>query len=453
MPIPLTTTILNPIAPSDVTAVGATHFDIYGSGGYRSITTSGAGSLNDQLNAQVSEQRRRVGMLVYDTRVDTYYRLTQVAPGTWAEENFGGSGSVTSVGMSVPSGLNVSPLTITGDGIFAVEIDTSVLTGGIVKSVGGALAPAVAGQDYAAPSHSHPISAINAGVESGKLLGRVSVGSGGVEQITIGTGVNLSAAGELTATGLGGTVTSVTGQAPISVATPDSKTYVVSHATYANVAGTYGSSGDVPIFTVNTSGHITSVAATPIAGFLPLSGGTLTGSISGVAASFGDLTLSGNLTVNGEQTIVNSNTVQVVDKNIELAINATNDSEANAGGITLHGLQDKSFRWLQATDAWTSSEHLELANGKAFRIDGEQVMSKTALGTTVVGSSLTSVGTLTGGTWQANEIGLAYGGTGANLSSAVTGTIFKKGASNVLVAAVAGDDYLSPSSVIDGGTY
>jgi hypothetical protein len=145
-------------------------------------------------------------------------------------------------------------------------------------------------------------------------------------------------------------------------------------------------------------------------GDLILSGATVSG-----FTTTGDVVVGGNLTVNGTTTTVNSTTVTVDDKNIELGATASpTDAGANGGGITLKGTTDKTFNWIDATDAWTSSEHLDLASGKNYYINGAQVLSSTALGSGVVNSSLTSVGTLVSGTWQASVIGTAYGGTGQN---------------------------------------
>jgi hypothetical protein len=67
-------------------------------------------------------------------------------------------------------------------------------------------------------------------------------------------------------------------------------------------------------------------------------------------------------------------------------------------------------------------------------------------------NTITTLGTVGTGTWQASIIGLAYGGTGANLSAASDGTIFKKSGA-ALVAATAGTDYLNDASAIIGGTF
>lgn len=64
-------------------------------------------------------------------------------------------------------------------------------------------------------------------------------------------------------------------------------------------------------------------------------------------------------------------------------------------------------------------------------------------------SSITTLGTITTGVWNATAISVAYGGLG--LTSALTGIV--KGNGSAYSAAVAGTDYLDPSSTIDGGTF
>jgi hypothetical protein len=54
----------------------------------------------------------------------------------------------------------------------------------------------------------------------------------------------------------------------------------------------------------------------------------------------GNLTIEGNLIVNGTTTTVNTATLAIEDKNIELALGSTSNEEADGGGITLKGLQD-----------------------------------------------------------------------------------------------------------------
>jgi hypothetical protein len=135
-------------------------------------------------------------------------------------------------------------------------------------------------------------------------------------------------------------------------------------------------------------------------------------------ATSSHVTVGGNLTVNGTTTTVNSTTLNVDDKNLELGSVATpSDSTADGGGLTLKGATDKTLNWVNATDSWTSSEHFDLASGKSYKINGTNVLSGSSLGSGVTGSSLTSVGTVTSGTWNATTIAVANGGTGATTAA------------------------------------
>jgi hypothetical protein len=121
----------------------------------------------------------------------------------------------------------------------------------------------------------------------------------------------------------------------------------------------------------------------------------------------GSLTVEGNLTVNGDLVTVNTSTVTIEDKNIVLAKQtgiAPTDSNAATGGVILQGASSHVFLWHDAgqgaqassseatsggyndalpalaSQAWTSSEHINLASGKEFKINGVTVLSGTSLG-------------------------------------------------------------------------
>ena len=127
----------------------------------------------------------------------------------------------------------------------------------------------------------------------------------------------------------------------------------------------------------------------------------------------GNVVIPGNFTVQGTTTTIDTTTLVVKDKNIEMgAVGTPTDITADGGGITLKGTTDKTINWIDATDAWTLSEHVNIASGKEYRINGVKVLDATSLGSGVTGSSLTSVGTIGTGTWQGTAVGTAYGGTG-----------------------------------------
>jgi hypothetical protein len=153
---------------------------------------------------------------------------------------------------------------------------------------------------------------------------------------------------------------------------------------------------------------VTSAIQTQLNALAPKADPTFTGTVSAAA-----LTLSGDLTVNGTTTTLNSTTLTIDDKNIVLGdVTTPSDTTADGGGITLKGATDKTLNWVDATDAWTSSEDFNLVSGKVYEIAGTSVLSGSTLGAGVTASSLTSVGTITSGTWNGTTIAVANGGTG-----------------------------------------
>ena len=210
----------------------------------------------------------------------------------------------------------------------------------------------------------------------------------------------------------------------------------------AVTSGSYGAANSVATFTVDAKGRLTAAGNTEISvtasqisdkGTNLVTGLTgtnneITVSNSGVGAVTlslpanvtisNNLTVTGDLIVNGNTTTLNTATLVVEDKNIVLANSASpTDITADGAGITILGATNKTLNWVDGTDAWTSSEHLDLASGKVFKIGTSEVLSNTTLASSVVTSSLTSLGTITVGTWNGTTVGLSYGGTGATTAS------------------------------------
>jgi hypothetical protein len=110
----------------------------------------------------------------------------------------------------------------------------------------------------------------------------------------------------------------------------------------------------------------------------------------------GNVIIGGDLTVSGATSYLDTNTLRVNDKNIELAYGDTpTDAIADGGGITLKGDTDHTINWANSTQAWTSSDDWGVASGKHFHVNNNLVLSGDTLGTGVVNSSLTNVGVLT----------------------------------------------------------
>ena len=299
----------------------------------------------------------------------------------------------------------------------------------------------------------------------------------------------------------------------------DTNTYLTSFTeadTLATVTGRANGATTATAISITNTTASTSTAT----GALIVSGGVGIG---------GALVVGGNLTVNGTTTTINSSTVSVDDRNIELGAVTTvtptgnitansntitglsstanitvgsvivaasgvqsvgipasltvidisspteilvnqaltgsgtatgailtfsgaTDATANGGGITLKGTTDKTILWDSTNTNWTSSENLNIATGKVFKINNTSVLNATTLGTTVVNSSLTKLGTGAGFV-KSDASGNLYADTTAYLSGTVattsggtgitaynTGDILYASAANTLAKLAEGDD-------------
>jgi hypothetical protein len=92
-----------------------------------------------------------------------------------------------------------------------------------------------------------------------------------------------------------------------------------------------------------------------------------------------DVVITGTLTVEGDTTTINSTTLEVDDINITLGKtdNPTDDT-ANNGGITLIGSTNKTLKWEKVSNAWVSSENINLAPGKKLQVGGADVYAPLA---------------------------------------------------------------------------
>lgn len=212
-----------------------------------------------------------------------------------------------------------------------------------------------------------------------------------------------------------------------------------------SVAGNSSSGSAVVTGLASTNGYKVGMTVQVVSGSLTLAGGTtissidsatqitlsvtfggsgtsttlkfgITGSSSnGSAVVTGMLTTIGiipgmNVTVMTGSLTLGATTVLSIDSTTQITLSAnfggsgtatsltfggSTDATANGGGITLKGATDKTIIWDSTNTNFTSTENWNIATGKVYKINNVSMLSATALGSTVVGSSLTSVGNLT----------------------------------------------------------
>ena len=153
---------------------------------------------------------------------------------------------------------------------------------------------------------------------------------------------------------LNGTAVSLGGTASI-----DSSLHVSDGTTSSTVAG----GGTLTI--QGTSNEVT----------VANSSNTLTVGLPDNVTVAGNLTVSGTMTVNGAVTTVNSTTLSVDDKNIELgSVGTPTDTTADGGGITLLGATNKTISWINSTGSWTFNQPINITSG-GLKVGGTEVIN------------------------------------------------------------------------------
>jgi hypothetical protein len=162
----------------------------------------------------------------------------------------------------------------------------------------------------------------------------------------------------------------------VALGTDTTGNYVSQITGSGNGISVSGSGESASVTIENTGVH--SLIGTENEVSVSASSGSITVGLPASVTIQSELNILGNLTVSGSTTTINTQTLIVEDKNIEIGkVEEPTDTTANGGGITLKGATDKTFNWIDATDSWTSSEHIDLANGKVLKHNGTEILSST----------------------------------------------------------------------------
>ena len=219
------------------------------------------------------------------------------------------------------------------------------------------------------------------------VTGTLPVANGGTGITSLGTGI-ATFLGTPSSANLAAALTDEAGSGTVAFTTsPTFVTPALGVATADSINGTTIPSTKTLVVTTDKLNVLAATSSSELAGIISDETGTgalvfantptlVTPNIG--AATGTSLVLSGDLTVNGTTTTINSTEITIDDKNLTLgSVASPTDAGADGGGLTLKGATDKTFSWIDATDSWTSSEHLDLATGKVLKVAGTQVLSAT----------------------------------------------------------------------------
>ena len=156
----------------------------------------------------------------------------------------------------------------------------------------------------------------------------------------------------------------------------------------------------------------------------------------GVGQTSGSVRIRGDLYVDGTEFIVNVDKIQLGDFKIGIATTAGTNALLDGGGLGIGSESiEKTITWNNATSALMSSENWNLASGKHYEINGTDVLTSNTLGSGIINSSLTSVGTLGALTvsGNVNANGNIVGDSATNISgiNSVTATSFYGSGANL----------------------
>lgn len=430
MPTPITGTvrISGPVSPFNVEDTYPATDPQYGLGGLRTVGTT------TDMEA-IPASRRQVGMMVYVSGATAFYSLV----GTTAN-----SGWTTSFQMG--AGANILPLNNTFTGV-------NTFSGGLCAAGGITFNGTVRGRTATFGGLQFK-SFGNTGGEispSNSQIPRINIRMPSENSSIIQTIASEWSLGNQTENGIDVQYeTTLSGNATTGNVVVESNKFIVNAPGGISLGTSLTPSPVSIVSTLTGSTASFSGLLTASAGISASSGvfGTLQ-SNSGATFSANvyvgaTLSVNGNLIVNGTTTTINSTTISVDDKNIELgSVDTPSDATANGGGISLKGATDKTIVWSNTTSgttlaaAWNFNQDINLtkSGNPGYYINGTVVIDGASLGPNIVNSNLTKVGTIATGVWQGTIIGGTYGGTG--LSSYVKGDILYAAASGSVLSKLA----------------
>jgi hypothetical protein len=151
-------------------------------------------------------------------------------------------------------------------------------------------------------------------------------------------------------------------------------------------------------------------------------------------------TITGDLTVSGTTTTINTNNLTVKDKNIIIGnVDSPSNITGDGGGLTLKAASDKTFNWVSSTNRWTSNVGVEASalvrtggtTAQFLKADG--TTQELTTGKTIYVDSGAGVGTDTRTGFSKYDISKPFATIGAAMAESVIGDTVRVRAGNYTI--------------------
>ena len=406
---------------------------------FKLIATTEAGTTFGNIGTETSYSKLHLGNLVaqYDVSTSTLTASNEITglslnvTGNVLATNLTGTlttaaqPNITSVGtlisLEVTNAITGASLNVTGN-VSATEVNTGTVkatglintTGNISGSVVNSATLGVTGTATIATVSAGAINAtglINTtGNISGAVVNSATLGVTGTATIATVSAEAINATGLINTTGnISG---SVVNSGTLNVSGVTTLTGFLN--TSANISASIVNAG-----AINITGAIDSTATTQSTN--TTTGAIVTAGGVGIAKNLnvgGDVVITGNLTVEGVTTTINSTTLTVDDLNVVLASGAVSSAAADGAGISVDGAS-ATMLYTHATTSWNFNK---LIIGTGLNVTGNVSAAD------IIGASLNVTGNVT-----ATEVNTGtIKATGLiNTTGNISGAVINSGALNV----------------------
>jgi len=373
---------------------------------------------------------------------------------------------------------------VSGLGTMSTQSASSVnITGGTINgtAIGGTTPAAIAGTTITGTTLTSTVATGSAPlvVTSTTPVANLSIGAGGSYQGNVisgtygGTGVNngsntLTLAGNVTHAGSFTQTFTATANTSLTLPTTGTLATLAGAETFTNktISGLTNTFTSIPnsslsnssvtigstnvalgatstsisgLTAIDGTSGATSFFATPTSPTLFAAGTSINiGASTGTTTVNNNMVVTGNFTVNGTTETINSTTMVVADKNIEIGkVGTPTDTTANGGGILLYGSTNKTFQWASSTSAWTSSENIALAAGKSQLFNGSTSGTITLTSAAIAGTNTITLPATTGTVVTTGDTGTVTNTmlAGSIANSKLTNSSVTIGSTNVALGA------------------